>query len=58
MWGFTRRRAPITRVAGIPEYDRSLVAALVFTRSPRLTFGRAAISSHQGVRGGHDGHRW
>ncbi len=46
MWGFTRHRAPVTRAAGIPEYDRSLVTTLVATKTPRLTLGRTAIASH------------
>lgn len=58
MWGFTRRRAPVTRAVGIPEYDRSLVAALVATRSPGLAFGRTAVPSQQGFGGGHDDDRW
>lgn len=48
MWGFTRHRAPVTRAAGISEYDRSLVTTLVATKTPRLTLGRTAIASHLG----------
>ncbi len=48
MWGFTRRRAPVTRVVKIPEYDRSLITYLVLAR-PGLTHGRTALSSDQGL---------
>ncbi len=48
MWGFTRRRAPVTRAAGIPEYDRYLLTALAATKSPSLAFGPTTIASHMG----------
>lgn len=52
MWRFTRRRAPVSRAAGIPEYDRYLVTVLAATKSPSLSFGRTTIASHMGFGAG------